>query len=220
MVRIVLAEDHALVREGTRHMLEQHPDLQVVGEAADGEAALALIAESAPDVAILDLRMPLLNAIEVTRRVRERGIATRCLVLTAFDDDEFVLAAMESGVAGYLLKTVRSHELAQAVRDVHRGETVLHPEISRRIALAWARRQAPQRDAPGMLTPREMEILELASQGLRNKEIAQHLSISVRTVEGHLSTILGKLEVSSRTAAVAYGAAHQWFRMRPPDDSA
>ncbi len=213
MIRIVLADDHALLREGTRHMLEQYPDLQVVGEAGDGEQALALIGEHRPDVALLDIRMPRLSAIEVVRRLPEVSPGTRSLILTAYDDDDFVLAAMEAGVNGYLLKTIKAAELADSVRAVHRGETVLHAEISRKFALMWARKQPRSEHVP--LTAREMEILTLASRGLRNKEIAQTLGMSIRTVESHFSAILGKLGVPSRTAAVVYGAAHHWFTLEP-----
>lgn len=214
MIRIVLGEDHSLVREGTRHMLEQHPDLAVVGEAGDGDSVSNLIASLKPDVAILDIRMPGLTGIEIIRQAKEVSPSAKCLILTAYDDDDFVLAAMEAGAAGYLLKTVRAGELAEAVRGVHRGETVLHPEIGRKIALMWARRQARTGDEPHeALTAREMKILELAAQGMRNKEIAQALGISTRTVEGHFSIILAKLGVPSRTAAVVYGAAHHWFTL-------
>lgn len=214
MIRIVLGEDHSLVREGTRHMLQQHVDLTVVGEAGEGDAISDLIASLKPDVAILDIRMPGLTGIEIVRRAKEASPSTKCVILTAYDDDDFVLAAMEAGAAGYLLKTVRAGELADAVRAVHRGETVLHPEIGRKIAVIWARRQAGTADEfHEALTQREMKILELAAQGMRNKEIAQTLGISTRTVEGHFSIILAKLDVPSRTAAVIYGATHHWFSL-------
>lgn len=209
-IRVVLGEDHALVREGTRHMLAQYPDLAIVGEAGDGQEVLGLIAELRPDVAILDVRMPGLNAIEITRKVAEVSPNTRTLILTAYDDDDFVLAAMEAGATGYLLKTVRATELVEAVRAVNRGETVLHPDIGRKIALMWARkrpRTEPEWVEP--LTPRELEVLQCAARGMRNKDISRNLGVSVRTVEGHLSTILAKLGVPSRTAAVVYAAAHR-----------
>ncbi len=212
MIRIVLGEDHALLREGTRHILEQHADLRVVGEAGTGEETLSLITRLRPDVAILDIKMPRLTAIEIVRQLVARTSKTKCLILTAYDDDDFVLAAMESGASGYLLKTVRSAELADAVRAVHRGQTVLHPDISRKIAIMWARRELTGvRKSPDVITQRELEILELAARGLRNKEIANTLGISLRTVEGHFSSILSKLGVRSRTAAVVYAAVRHWF---------
>lgn len=195
--------------------LAQYSDLAVVGEAGDGQEVLSLIEQLRPDVAILDIRMPGMNAIEVTRAVQGVSPDTRTLMLTAYDDDDFVLAAMEAGASGYLLKTVKASELVDAVRAVHRGETVLHPEIGRKIALIWARK-GPRADHELVepLTPREMEVLQCAAQGLRNKDIARDLGVSVRTVEGHLSTILAKLGVASRTAAVVFAVAHGWFPLQ------
>lgn len=212
-IRIVLGEDHALVREGTRQILSQHPDLDVVGEAADGQGVLALVTRLQPDVTLLDIRMPGLSAIEATRRLTAIAPATRTLILTAHDDDDLVVAAMEAGAAGYLLKTVRAGELVQAVRAVCRGETVLHPAIARKIALMWARRRSGPETAE-TLTGREKEVLQFVSRGLRNKEIAQELSVSIRTVEGHLSSILSKLGVTTRTAAVVQAAAQNWVQLK------
>lgn len=205
-IRILLGEDHALLREGTRQMLSQQLDLEVVGEAGDGEEVLRLAQRLKPDIAILDIRMPLMGAIEVTEALRRTTPATRVLILTAFDDDDLVLAAMDAGAQGYLLKTVRTSELIAAVRAIHRGETVIHPSVAQKIALMWTRRRAgiTLTDA---LTPREIEVLQSASRGLRNKEIADSLGVSIRTVEGHLSSILSKLGVSSRTAAVMQAAS-------------
>lgn len=212
-IRILLGEDHALVREGTRQILSQHEDLVVIGEVGDGEQVLALATELKPDIAVLDIRMPGLNAIEVTRRLRTTAPETRVLILTAYDDDDLVLAAIDAGAAGYLLKTVRAAELVEGVRAIHRGETVLHPAIARKIALLWTRPRSLT-DSVDSLTPREAEVLQLASRGLRNKEIAQELNVSIRTVEGHLSSVLTKLGVSSRTAAVLHAASQNWLLRR------
>lgn len=210
-IRIVLGEDHSLVREGTRHILERCPDLAVVGEAADGRQTLELVEQLRPDVAILDIRMPKLTGIEVVHAMRERAPGTRALVLTAYDDDEYVLALMEAGASGYLLKTARASELVDAVRTVHSGEPVLHPAIAAKVARLWRRRQPPlPREASALLSPREREVLELAAKGLRNRAIADRLSISVRTVEGHLNSILTKLGVSTRIEAVLYAVSHGW----------
>lgn len=219
-IRIVLAEDHSLVREGTRHILEQHPDLKVVGEAEDGEQALELVERLKPDVAILDIRMPKLSGIEVVRRMKQHAPNTRALMLTAFDDDDYILALMESGAAGYLLKTARATELVEAVRGVHQGESVLHPLIAAKIARLWSRqRESPEQKAPEQLTQRERGVLELAAKGLRNKAIAEKLNISVRTVEGHFNSILSKLGVSSRLEAVLYAASHQWVDLEEKDET-
>lgn len=217
-IRVILGEDHVLVREGTRHMLAQYPDMSVVGVAGDGNAVLRLAEQEQPDVAVLDMRMPGLGTIEITRQMNERLPGTRILILSAYDDDDFVFAAMEAGASGYLLKTVRTSELVDAVRAVHRGEIVLHPEISRRLAILWSRKgPRPSRAAEDILTPREMEVLTLVANGLRNKDIAEKLQVSTRTVEGHISAILDKLGVDSRTGAAAQAFNRGW--LTPPAEN-
>lgn len=206
-IRIVLADDHWLMREGTRHILEQCPDLKVVGDANDGQEALELIERLQPDVIILDIRMPKLNGVEVVRRMKEVSPHTEALILTAYDDDDYILALMAAGALGYLLKTARPSELIDAVQRVHAGEPVLHPGIAVKLARLWAR----GRDSTGLsseqLSLREREVLQLAANGQRNKAIAENLCISVRTVEGHLRSIFAKLGVSSRTEAVLRAVA-------------
>ena len=202
-IKIILAEDHALMRAGTRHILEQYPDLEVVGEAEDGQQAVELIKSLKPDIAILDIRMPKLNGIEVVRQVKSLSPNTKTLILTAYDDDEYILALMEAGASGYLLKTAHEKELIDSVRGVHSGEPVLHPTIAMKIARLWAQRgTATQQGSSEQLSAREIEVLELASRGLRNKAIAEKLGISTRTVEGHFNGIFAKLGVSSRMAAI------------------
>jgi DNA-binding NarL/FixJ family response regulator len=202
-IKIVLAEDHALMRAGTRHILERYPEFQVVGEAEDGQHALELIKELQPDVAILDIRMPKLNGIEVVRQMRSVSPQTKALILTAYDDDEYILALMEAGASGYLLKTAHENELVDSVRGVYSGEPVLHPAIAMKIARLWAQRgTVPQPGYTEQLSHRELEVLELASKGLRNKAIAEKLGISIRTVEGHFNSIFNKLGVSSRMEAI------------------
>lgn len=204
-IRVVLAEDHTLVRVGTRRILEQYPDLIVVGEAEDGQQALELITRLKPDVAILDIRMPKLNGIAVVRRMKETSPHTKALMLTAYDEDDYILALMELGAWGYLLKTTQVSELVEAVLRVHRGEPVLDPAIAAKVAHLWAHhRIADGDDFTTQLSPREREVLEHAAKGLRNKDIAAALYMSIRTVEGHLSSIYSKLQVSSRTQAVLY----------------
>lgn len=213
-IRIVLAEDHTLVREGTRHILEQYSDLAVVGEAGDGQQALELVESLKPDVAVIDVRMPKLSGIEVVRRIKMSSPNTRALVLTAYDDDDYILALMEAGASGYLLKTTRASELVDAVRSVHQGEPVLHPAIAMKMARLWAHHQTALEQRPAEeLSAREREVLELAAKGLRNKAIADKLNISVRTVEGHLNSILAKLGVSSRLEAVLYAASRHWVAL-------
>jgi DNA-binding NarL/FixJ family response regulator len=202
-IKIVLAEDHSLMRAGTRHILEQYPDFQVVGEAEDGQQAVELIKNLKPDIAILDIRMPKLNGIEVVRYVKSLSPNTKTLMLTAYDDDEYILALMEAGASGYLLKTAHEKELVDSVRGVYSGEPVLHPAIAMKIARLWAQRGTiPQPVLTEQLSARETEVLELAARGLRNKAIAEKLGISTRTVEGHFNGIFTKLGVSSRLAAI------------------
>jgi DNA-binding NarL/FixJ family response regulator len=208
-ISIVLAEDHALMREGTRRILEENPDLEVVGEANDGEQALDLLYSLQPDIVILDIRLPKLNGIEVVSRMHDCSPNTKALMLTAYDDDEYVTALMQAGAQGYLLKTAHPKEVAEAVRSIHSGETVLHPVIAAKVARFWAQSRISSEKRPSQkLSTREMEVLELAAKGLKNKEIANGLSISVRTVEGHFNSIFAKLGVASRMEAVLYALSN------------
>lgn len=217
-IRILLGEDHSFVREGTRQILEHFPDLVVVGEAGDGQEALELMERLQPDVAILDIRMPRVTGIEVVRRMKGVSPNTKALMLTAYDDDEYILALMEAGASGYLLKTARSTELVDAVRSVQSGESVLDPAVAVKVARLWKRRLAPGPvEAAGRLSSREREVLELAAKGLRNKAIADRLVISVRTVEGHFNSILAKLGVSTRIEAVLHAVAHGWVALDEED---
>lgn len=207
-IRVVLAEDHTLMREGVRRILEQYHDVVVVGEAEDGERALEQISYHRPDVAVLDIRMPKLNGIEVVRQMKDHSPNTKALMLTAYDDNDYVLALMGVGASGYILKTAKPDDLAAAVRGVHSGEVILDPRIAGKVAHLWAQAAVPARkESAEQLSPRELEVLELAANGLRNRAIADTLSISVRTVEGHFGNILGKLGFSSRTEAILYAVS-------------
>jgi len=209
-IRIVLADDHALMREGTRRALEQSPDMTVVGETGDGQEALELLKRLKPDVAILDIRMPGMNGIEVVREMKECCPKTRALILSAYDDDDYILALMDAGALGYVLKTAEASDLVQAVRSVHSGEPVLDPVIAAKVARLWAHsRDEAKKDALEELSPREREVLQLGARGFRNKDIADNLHISVRTAEGHFNNIFNKLNVTSRVEAVLYALSHQ-----------
>lgn len=207
-IRIVLAEDHSLMRKGTLRILEQYPDLIVVGEAGDGQQALELIESLRPDVAILDIRMPKLSGIEVVRRMKNCCPDTKALMLTAYDDDDYILALIVAGASGYLLKTAHEEELIDSIHSVNSGETVLHPAIAAKIAHLWAQvGTSAKHEAAEQISSRELEVLELAAKGHRNKAIAEKLCISVRTVEGHFNSIFIKLDVSSRIGAVLYAVS-------------
>jgi DNA-binding NarL/FixJ family response regulator len=218
-IRVILAEDHALMREGTHRILEQYPDFKIVGEAEDGQQALELIERTKPDVAILDIRMPKLNGVEVVRRMKNCCPDTKALMLTAYDDDDYIFALMEAGASGYLLKTANAKELADSVRTVFSGEPVLHPAIAMKIARLWSQRgTSTKQGSVEQLSPRELEILELAARGLRNKAIADKLCISIRTVEGHFNSIFTKLGVYSRVEAVLEAISRHLVNLNDEDE--
>jgi DNA-binding NarL/FixJ family response regulator len=214
-IEILIADDHAFVREGTRRILEQEPDLEVVAEAGDGEEAVRLASDLKPDVAIIDVSMPKLDGIEATRRIKALCPSVAVLVLSAYDDDQFVFGLLEAGAAGYLLKSVRGHEIVDAIRAVDAGESVLHPSVARKVLNRFASvsSRAQGKKPLGLLTEREMEVMRLVTKGLSNKDIADGLSLSVRTVQGHLANIFNKLRVSSRTEAVVHALKEGWVTL-------
>ena len=219
-IRIVLADDHALMREGTRRALEQSPDMTVVGETGDGQQALDLLKRLQPDVAILDIRMPKLSGIEVVRQMKDCCPNTKALILSAYDDDDYILALMEAGALGYVLKTTGASDLVQSVRSVHSGEPVLDPVIAVKVARLWAQlRDEAKKGTTEELSSREREVLQLAARGLRNKDIGDDLHISVRTVEGHFNSIFNKLNVASRVEAILYALSHQLVSLEKEDRS-
>ncbi len=199
-IRVLLADDHAVVRKGIREFLEEAPDIMVVAEVADGEEAKSLIRRHLPDVAILDVRMPKATGIEVTRWIRRTFSSIGVLILSAYDDDPFVMAALRAGANGYVLKTAEADEIIAAVRAVYRGQSALDATIAQRL-LTRLSGEAPSMPVED-LTSREREVLILAAKGLTNRGIGQSLGISDRTVQGHLANIYAKLQVNSRTEAV------------------
>lgn len=218
MIRIVLADDHWLMRDEMRRILGQQADLSIVGEAEDGQQALELVERLQPDIVVLDIRMPKLNGIQVIRQMKERNLQTKALVLTAYEDDDYILALMEAGALGYLLKTAKADELIDAVRRVSSGEIVLHPAIAAKVARLWVRnKESANRGLVEQLSPREQDIIKLAAKGFRNKTIAERLNISNRTVEGHLNSIFSKLGVSSRVEAVLYALSQRLVTLEEED---
>ncbi len=207
-IRVVLADDHAVVRAGIRQFLEQADDIEVVGEAEDGERAMGLIETLAPDVAVLDVQMPKATGIEVTRWAREKMKSVGVLILTAYDDAPYVVAVLEAGAHGYMLKTAQPQEIVQAIRDVDEGKSALDIEVARRVL-----RQNLKRDELGVqpLTEREHQVLRLAARGYTNKAIGAQLAISDRTVQGHLAHIFSKMQSTSRTEAVMRAVSLGWL---------
>jgi len=214
-IKILIADDHAVVREGTRQILEREPDLKVVAEAGDGEEAVRLASSSKPDVAIIDIAMPKVDGIEATRQIKALYPTIAVLILTAYDDDQFVFSFLEAGAAGYLLKSVRGRELVDAVRAIYAGESVLHPSIARKVLNRFVPAPGkPRRQEPSdVLSKRETEVLRLASRGLSNQDIANELCLSLRTVQAHLGHIFNKLQVSSRTEAVVRALKEGWITL-------
>jgi len=214
-IRILIADDHAVVREGTRQILEQEPDLEVVAEAGDGEEAVKLSGSSKPNVAIIDIAMPKLDGIEATRQIKALYPTIGVLILSAYDDDQFVFSLLEAGAAGYLLKSVRGSELVDAVRAIYAGESVLHPTIARKVLNRFVPVSGEPRGQrlSEILSEREVEVLKLATRGLSNQDIASELCLSLRTVQAHLGHIFNKLQVSSRTEAAVRALKEGWITL-------
>ena len=201
-IRVMIVDDHAVVRQGLRSFLELQDDIEVVGEAADGAEAVAVAKETLPDVILMDLVMPGMDGVAATRAISTAVPSARVLVLTSFSEDEKVFASIKAGAHGYLMKDVLPPELVKAIRTVHRGEAQLHPEIARKLMNEFSSPAPvqPKHD----LTERELEVLRLIAQGKSNKEIAEELVLSEKTVKTHVSNILQKLHLSDRTQAAVY----------------
>ena len=202
-IRVLIADDHAIVRKGLRALLTTEPDIEVAGEAADGRAAVREAARLRPDVILMDLVMPEMDGIEAIRQITTQQPAARILVLTSFAADEKVFPAIKAGALGYLLKDSGPEDLVHALHQVHRGESSLHPTIARRL-LQELSRPAERPPTPDPLTEREVAVLRLVARGHSNREIADDLAISEATVRTHVSNILGKLHLASRTQAALY----------------
>lgn len=212
-IRVVLADDHAVVRKGIREFLEDDGTIRVVAEASDGEEAVAMVAREQPDVAVFDIQMPRMTGLEAASIVKKDYPNTRILMLTAYEDEPYIIAALKTGASGYLLKTAGSDELVRAVHAVASGETALSPAVAKKLVQRASGIAPVQEEMVESLTEREMEVLRLAAKGMGNKQIGSALAISDRTVQGHLANIYSKLHVTTRTEAVLFAVRKKWIAL-------
>ncbi len=212
VIRVLLAEDHKIVRQGTRQILEQADHIQVVGEAENGTEAVRMVSELRPDVVVMDVRMPELNGIEATKAIKARHPGVKVLILSAHKEDHYVFPLLDAGANGYLLKTVGTQGLLRAINAVQAGETVLDPQVAGKVVNRLKHRQAFfSEDIEEGLTERELEVLRAVAYGKTNKEVGERLCISPHTVQVHLRNIFGKLDVRNRIEAVAYARDKDWI---------
>ena len=203
-IRIVIADDHGLIRAGLRALLEDVPDIQVVGEAADGNAVLRLAAELQPDLVLMDVSMPGISGIEATSQVKVISPQTRMLALTVHEDEGILREMIRAGASGYIIKRAVESDLIQAIRIISSGDMYIYPALTRSLFKDFSPKLENHQDQPEALTPREIDVLRLLARGYTNRQIAQQLNISPRTVEGHRSSLVGKLGFSSRVELVNY----------------
>jgi len=208
-IRVLLADDHVVVRKGVREFLEEEPDIEVVGEAGDGQQAVDMALALQPDVVVMDIQMPVLSGADATRRIRATAPNVRVLVLTAYDDDPYIFGLLEAGATGYVLKTAESREIIRAIRAIAAGQSMTDPAIMARLI---ARMSQPVGSSE-TLSERELDVLRLAARGLTNKQISRDLTISDRTVQNHLANIYAKLQVASRTEAVTVALQRGLIRL-------
>lgn len=212
-IRVLVADDHTVVRDGISAMLSREPDFDVVGEAADGAQAVELARRLEPDVVLMDLRMPVLDGVEAMVQIAEAGLRARCLVLTTFDTDEYIFRAIEAGARGYLLKDASRDELFRAVRAIHAGESLIQPAVAARVLDRFAQMARASGRQDETLSARELDVLREMIHGKANKEIALSLSISENTVKTHVASIFQKLDVNDRTGAVTRALQLGYIRL-------
>lgn len=213
-IKVFLAEDHSVVREGLRELISREADMDVIGEAEDGEETVRQVLDLKPDVVLMDIAMPRMNGIQATQQIKEALPRTCILVLTAYDNPEFVSAVIATGAEGYLLKNVRGKELTNAIRTAHAGESVLHPTIAKVLFSQLVHSQTkPQRGKVDVLSSRERQVVRLGADGMSNKQIATTLLIGPRTVQTHWRNIFDKLGVYSRTEAIVYCLRKGWLTL-------
>lgn len=220
--RLVIADDEAMVRSGLRLLVDSEPDLEVVGEAADGLEALDVAARTSPDVVLMDIRMPKLDGLAAARRMLERPDAPRVIMLTTFDEDESLYEALRAGTSGFLLKVAAPETLLEAIRHAHEGNALIDPTVTRRVIESFVRQPSgPRRPPPELdeLTPRELEVLTLIARGLSNGEIREELVVSEATVKTHVNRILMKLGLRDRVQAVVFAYEAGVVRPGEPRDS-
>jgi DNA-binding NarL/FixJ family response regulator len=212
MIKVLIVDDQHLIRQGLRTLLELEPDLEIIGEAENGQVALELIEQLQPDVVLMDMRMPIMDGVAATKKIHQHFAKVKVLVLTTFDDNEYVTAALQHGAMGYLLKDTPAEELAVAIRAVYKGYTQLGPGIVKKLLTQFPANSVNQETQPPAnlteLTPREKEVLRLIASGANNREIAQQLYISEGTVKNHVTNILNRLNLRDRTQAAIFANSH------------
>jgi two-component system response regulator NreC len=204
-IRVLLADDHTILRDGIRALLDDQADIEVIGEAEDGLSTVKMVGKLKPDVVIMDIAMPLLNGLEATRQIQRDHPQVKVLILTMHENEEYIRQVLAAGALGYVLKDAAAHDLLGAIRAVHRGEAVLSPAITRLVIedyLRWG--DIRPADTSNGLTPREREILQLIAEGYTNKEIAEILSLSVKTIQSHRSNLMSKLDLHDRGELIKY----------------
>ena len=214
-IKVLLAEDHVVVRESIRRSLEHESNIKVVGEANNGKEAVEMTRSLKPDVILMDISMPELNGIEATKEIKSFQPGAKILILTAYDYEQYIFSLLEAGAAGYLLKDISSRELITAINTVYKGDVVLHPAIARKVMWRFqqTKEQPAEKETSSLLTGHEVSVLKMAAKGMGNSAIANELSLSVRTIESHLGTIFNKLSVGSRTEAVIQAMKRGWLTL-------